>query len=250
MSLHGWPVEPTWSKNVGDGSYDTYQEKLSAFWEERRAKLDAVVAAIAAELVKINHGHDFKPVPRDPDSVRSDSSARLRATDGRELYFDANRYHAKDRMTVSGGVGHELYKHAHHAARVPSITMTLAKTPVQMAKEIARRVVPALDAAIDGAAHNKVASDNYLEHRERTVALIEATGVAESSKRPHGGPPEAHRPETLYTPRGRYGTIEVYPDSIRLKDFELSVEEAVAVLGLLGSMRERADEPEEDAAAA
>lgn len=174
------------------------------------ATLDtAAAAAVLAELdgewsVENRHGHYI---------------AATRA-DGLALGFHAEWNAPAGKVQASyAPPSHDLVRYNEHA---PRVNVTLTRDPATVARDLARRLMPAAEAFHALMLERVAARDTYADSVTSNAAILSAA---------YGGPLEGDHARLSY-PSG-FGDVQVYADSVTLELHGLPVTTAAAILALV-----------------
>ncbi len=98
--------------------------------------------------------------------------AQLHGPDGEQGHLRWDGYATKGRVAISGSLDNELYQHKPYNAKVPSITVAEAKSAVQIARDIERRLLSDYRALLATVRASKAASDKAEAERSELLELL------------------------------------------------------------------------------
>jgi hypothetical protein len=181
-------------------------------WEQKQAKerqeredllktLAITAAAVAGEL-----GYGWHPVLK---GWEENGYANIAHDDGRGISFAVAVYHFKGKVSISGDYDfgpRELNISFPYGKSRPDITVTLARGPVVIAKEIARRFLPTYNERF---AEISATVKSYTENRDRKQGIAERLAAVAGFR---AGERITKDGFSTYRSDGPYLDVKVYSD--------------------------------------
>jgi hypothetical protein len=206
---------------------------MSDTWEERHAAREAKYEELRAIAGKLIVG-GFKLVPAtDPDRsgyARYYSPVTMAHDDGREFWLSWRQ--KAGQIHVSAHLPNEMHHFQPYNTTTPSINVSASKTPIQISRDIARRLLPKYTALYIECRAKLNASNAYKALSDRNIREVAKAFNAEVRLPPHSDE-QTINSVSWYRTNSSYGDAKASGDRIELHLRGLTVSEAKKIAALL-----------------
>lgn len=202
-------------------SEESFESKIAREREEekeRQEKVEALIRGVSKIL-------GFKLEEKEKDSW---NYLCLNARKGEEsLHFTSGGYQMKDRIKISGNFpktekGEYVDPYGYQEKR-HEITVSIAKTPEQIARDIERRFLPHYRTLLKGMIERVQKSNEYDRTSVRHLEELKGTELSEEERRGH----RFHLSDEIF------GEVSVHGETVNIELHSLPLETAKKIMELI-----------------